>query len=103
MLFEQPVHFGDHPRVDLAQLGGVEWQRQTQAVGGPATKADMGDDLLAAEQGDVLDQEPDHALALTLAESRHNRGKSVANEKICSLCRSSRTALSASRRCSYSC
>jgi hypothetical protein len=30
----------------------------------------MGDDLLAAQQGDVLDQDPDHALALTLGNGR---------------------------------
>ena len=34
------------------------------------TKADMGQDLVAAEQGDVLDEEPGHTLALALGDVR---------------------------------
>ena len=40
-----------------------------QAVGGAAAKAHLGDDLLAAQQGDVFEQEADHALALALGGS----------------------------------
>ena len=70
VVVEQAVDFGDHGRIDLAQLSCVEWQGQMKAVGGATSKADQGDDLVSAQQGDVFQQEPDHALALTL---RHGR------------------------------
>ena len=67
---EEPVDFGDDGGAHLAQLGGAERQRQEQAMGGAAPEADVGDDLVGPQQGDVLDQEPDHALAFALGDGR---------------------------------
>ena len=39
-------------------------------MGGAAPEADVGSDLVGAQQRDVFDQEPDHALALALGDGR---------------------------------
>jgi hypothetical protein len=62
VVVEEPVDFSDDGGAHLAQLGGAERQRQEQALGDAAPEADVGSDLVGAQQGDVLDQEPGHAL-----------------------------------------
>jgi hypothetical protein len=63
VLIEEPVEGGEGAGVGLAQLPGLAWDRQGEAGGLSATEADVGVDAVGLGQGDVVDEQPEHALA----------------------------------------
>ena len=67
---EETVDLLAHVRVCGALLLSRQRAGQRQAGGCAATEADGGRDLALLDQGDVLDQEREHALALALRRSR---------------------------------
>ena len=71
VLVEQLIDFGDHGRIGLAQLPGVQRERQLQAVGGAAAESDVSDERVGPQQGDVVQEQTEHALAVALRRGRH--------------------------------
>jgi len=70
VLVEQAVELGDDRGIGPPQLGRRDGQRQAERPDRAAPEADLGDDLVRAQQGDVLDEEADHPLAFALRRRR---------------------------------
>ena len=78
-------------------MPGCGWDRDDEAVGLPAAEADVQVDAVGLVQGDVVDQEADHAFAVALGVFGLDQraGKSVASERIRSFSSSVRVAVAA--------
>jgi len=63
---EEPVERGNGVRAGLTGLPGGGRDRDDNAVGLPATQAHVQVDVVGLVQGDVVDQEADHAFAVAL-------------------------------------
>ena len=59
VVVERAVDFSNGRRFGLVELGGAKRERQVEAVGGAAPKANRGYNLICPEQGDVLQQQSD--------------------------------------------
>ena len=63
---EEPIDLGHDGGIGPPEIGGIAGQGQPDGPDDAAAEADVGDDLVSAHQGDVVEQQPDHALALPL-------------------------------------
>src|SRR5882757_11246351 len=63
---EEPMELGEGVGAGLAGLPGCGWDRDAEAVGLSAAEADVQVDAIGLVQGDVVDQEADHAFAVAL-------------------------------------
>ena len=63
---EEPVELGDGVGAGLAGLPGCGWDRDGEAVGLSAAEADVQVDAVGLVQGDVVDEQADHAFAVPL-------------------------------------
>ena len=63
---QEPIELGDGVRAGLAGLPGCGWDRDDKAVGLSAAETHVQVDAVGLVQGDVVDQEADHAFAVAL-------------------------------------
>ena len=63
---EEPVELGDGVGAGLAGLPGCGRDRDGEAVGLSAAEADVQVDAVGLVQGDVVDEQADHAFAFAL-------------------------------------
>jgi hypothetical protein len=66
VIVEQPVDQLERVGIGLAGLPDRRWQRDGERVRLPAFEAYVRGDLLIAAEGDVFDEQADHAFALAL-------------------------------------
>ena len=67
---EEPVERGEGVGVGLAELPGLGRDRDDEAVGLSAAEPDVDVDAVGLVQGDVVDEEADHAFAFPLRSIR---------------------------------
>jgi len=70
VVVEEPVDFGHDADACPPGVGGSEWQVEGQAGGLSTLEPDVHADLVVAAQGDVLDEQPEHAFAFPLGGAR---------------------------------
>ena len=63
---EEPIKFGEGVGAGLAGLPGCGWDRHGEAVGLSAAEAHVQVDAVGLVQGDVVDEQADHAFAVSL-------------------------------------
>ena len=94
---EEPVERGQGVGVGLADLPRIRRDRDGETGGLSAAEPDVQVDAVGLVQGDVVDEEADHAFAVRCGVSGLDQtvGKSVASERIRSLSPSVRVAAAA--------
>lgn len=70
VIVEESIDFSDDGGIGFAELRRAERERDPEGVRGSAAKAHVGNDLVRSQEGDVLEKEPDHALALAVRDTR---------------------------------
>jgi hypothetical protein len=70
VVLEEAIDLSHDGRVGPPEIGGGPREGQPEGPNGAAAEADVGDELVGAQQGDVVEQQPDHPLALPLRGRR---------------------------------